>query len=90
MISTLSVLFSRLKLLAKPVLYLGRSSLWLLCIHKIDNLWNRWFNCSNQYIRALLAVVTDLLVLILIKYIVSRWSATENKMISVIRLCIGL
>lgn len=77
MISTLSVLFSRLKLLAKPVLYLGRSSLWLLCIHKIDNLWNRWFNCSNQYIRALLAVVTDLLVLILIKYIVSRWK--ENK-----------
>lgn len=77
MISTLSVLLCRTKSLSKPILYVGKNSLYLLCIHKIDFLWMNWCQGMNQYIRAMLAAVVDLFVFVLVKWIINKWK--ENR-----------
>lgn len=38
-ISELSVIFCKAKHLVKPIVFLGRNSLYLLCVHILDGNW---------------------------------------------------
>ncbi len=59
----LSLPFTRkLKYLTKPFSYLGRNSIYLLCIHTVDGYWNRlWFVEESQAESFIRRVVIDLI-----------------------------
>ena len=59
----LSLPFTRkLKYLTKPFSYLGRNSIYLLCIHTVDGYWNRlWLVEENQAESFIRRVVIDLI-----------------------------
>lgn len=59
----LSLLFTKkLKHITKPFSYLGRNSIYLLCIHTVDGYWKRlWFAEDSQIESFIRRVVIDLI-----------------------------
>ena len=78
MISTFSMLACQNQKNVKPLLYLGKNSLYMLCIHKVDYLWMNCFNFSNQYIRAILTLMIDLGVFSILMFFIEKWKV-KNK-----------
>lgn len=64
MISELGVICCRAPFIAKPIVYLGKNSLYMLCIHILDYpLWPWTFNWSQHPIlNAITRVIADLVV----------------------------
>lgn len=64
MVSEFSVLLCRLKSISKPLIYLGKNSLYMLCIHILDfNLWTWAYEITgNNYVNAMLRVLVDCIV----------------------------
>lgn len=61
---------------------LGKSSLYLLCIHSLDGIWAPLFAASNQYLCALLRIAVDLCILFLfmqVKGLIARGGATRAR-----------
>lgn len=72
MISEFSILACRLKKLSKPIIYLGKYSLYMLCIHILDpslfpRLWNR---TDNIYMNALMRVIVDSIIFTVFMFVI--------------------
>lgn len=83
-LSTLCILLNRyLKVLMKPINFLGKYSLYLLCIHAVDTIWTKhWHVHAHQMKTALYRVAIDIVVFIvvmIIKYILDRLSGGSRK-----------
>ena len=62
--------------LKNQLLFIGRNSLTLLCVHAMDFVWDFAWNLQlNEFICALLRIITDICVFYLIMYIKKRSKA---------------
>lgn len=58
------------KIIKKPFLFLGKNSLYMLCIHIIDYLFiNFWNRDGNQYYSAILRVIVDSVIFLMVMFI---------------------
>ena len=78
-----SVIVQKYTVLAKPINYLGRNSLYLLCIHILDKLWNSfWLVEGHQFVSAAKRLGIDLAVFgvfMLIKNQIRRFTSDSIK-----------
>lgn len=74
MISEFSVMVCNIKNLATPVCYLGRNSLYMLCIHMMDSVLLRriWAVTNNYYVNSLCRVVVDIGAFCCLMFAISR------------------
>lgn len=87
MISEASVICDRFHILSKPMTYLGRNSLYMLCVHAIDTYWSfLWYVEGHQFVSAAKRELTDLaafvivmLVMFLYKKVKQRLTATKQR-----------
>ncbi len=62
-IAGISILACRVPLLAKPVLYIGKNSLYVLCVHILDNLFQPlWYIDKQEFASGGLRILIDLLI----------------------------
>lgn len=65
----LSVLVSKLGIVTVPLRYLGKNSLYLLCIHYFDFIWeDRWLVEEKQLQSAGLRIVYDLILFVILMF----------------------
>jgi fucose 4-O-acetylase-like acetyltransferase len=73
MISEFSVIACNYNAISKAVCYLGKNSLYMLCIHKLDKLLSSLWELSNYtYINALLRILVDIVLFILFMFAFTR------------------
>lgn len=72
MISEFSVLACKLKRISKPFLYLGKNSLYMLCIHILDFslFYKLWSITNNNYINMLLRVTVDSIIFVILMSVI--------------------
>lgn len=76
----LSVLFARLPIIAKPILYIGRYSLYILCIHALDEFWNPlWRIDGHQFRTAICRIVVDLCVFAIVMLLRAGWNKARHE-----------
>lgn len=64
-IATLSTVLCRFKKLATPLLYVGKNSMYLLCVHILDGMWWQfWYIDGYQFQTALKRTIVNLLIFI--------------------------
>ncbi len=75
MVSEFSVLCCQYKLLTRPIQYIGRNSLYLLCIHTLewDYLTKLWTISSNMYICTVVRITLDLSLFLLFMFLRSKY-----------------
>ncbi len=62
-VAEISILACRVPLLAKPILYIGKNSLYVLCVHILDNLFQPlWYIDKQEFASGGLRIVTDLVI----------------------------
>lgn len=70
-ISCFSQLFSKIKYLAKPIMYLGKNSMVMLWVHCFDSYFKfAWELTTNNYINITLRVAVDVLLFSLIMIVI--------------------
>ena len=73
-ISELSVIFCKAKHLVKPIVFLGRNSLYLLCVHILDGNWESvWHVEGHQFHTALRRCVADIIVFLAVMLVLTAW-----------------
>ena len=73
-ISELSVIFCKAKHLVKPIVFLGRNSLYLLCVHILDGNWESvWHVEGHQFHTALRRCVADIIVFLVVMLVLPAW-----------------
>ena len=70
----LSVIFCKAKHLVKPIVFLGRNSLYLLCVHILDGNWESvWHVEGHQFHTALRRCVADIIVFLAVMLVLTAW-----------------
>jgi len=79
-IGEVSVLCSKLRKLFSPIIFLGKNSLYMFCIHAMDS-WIRgwWYVDGNQFVSAIRRCISDLIIFIIIMLIVSIIRKIKSK-----------
>lgn len=66
----MSVILCRVKNLIKPLIFFGKNSMYLLCVHILDGYWSSiWWVNGNQFLSAARRVVIDLAIFFLVMLI---------------------
>ena len=73
MISEASVLLTgKLKKVMTPILYIGQNSLYLLCIHIMDNNWKKlWFIKNHQLYSSIKRTIIDLMIFVVVMFVIT-------------------
>ncbi len=62
-----SIIFCRLKRIVAPLIFIGKNSMYLLCIHIMDGYWSElWFVQNHQFDSALRRLFIDMAIFLLI------------------------
>lgn len=78
--SEFSILFCRWKKIAAPFVFIGRYSMYLLCIHILDGCWKKWWYIQNhQFDTAIWRVLVDLILFFLIVLGKKLWEKINSK-----------
>lgn len=75
---------SGLKVLSKSIIYLGKNSLYFLCIHTLDIVMMEWWFSEDSFILGLKRILLDILVFVLvmgIRKIVKNYSQKIFKLV---------
>lgn len=82
MVCTWSIGLCKVKLVARPLVYFGKNSLYMMCIHVLDYSLLKcfWDVSSNLYIRILLRLTVDIVALSLVVFIQERIRGYKLKM----------
>ena len=79
LVSGFSQIISKLRITA-PIKYLGRNSLYLLCIHYLDEQYKSLYKVtSNDYINMLIRIGIDLIVFVLLMLVIKGIKALAAK-----------
>lgn len=73
MISEISVLLTdKMGKLMTPILYIGRNSLYFLCVHIMDNNWKKiWFIKNHQFYSVIIRTIVDLIVFAVVMAVIT-------------------
>lgn len=67
-------IFCKAKHLVKPIVFLGRNSLYLLCVHILDGNWEFvWHVEGHQFHTALRRCVADIIVFLVVMLVLTAW-----------------
>lgn len=81
----LSNLMLKIKYVMKPFIYLGKNSLYLLCVHTVDAIWSKFWNVEGQqYITAFRRIVSDCVIFIIFMFIRHLYSIEKEKIVKTI------
>ncbi|MGN0245655.1 MAG: acyltransferase family protein [Lachnospiraceae bacterium] len=68
-------------MIAKPFYIIGKNSMYLLCIHIMDQLWDFiWYVEGHQFLSAIRRLGTDLLIFAVVMIIVRSFSIIRDRM----------
>ena len=80
-IAYLSIELCKLGKITKPLIYVGKNSLYLLCIHAIDRIFKVCWNFDSQWTTMVVRIVLDLIVFVLfmlLRKLIKQW-ISQNK-----------
>lgn len=78
-ISELSVIICKAKHLVKPIVFLGKNSLYLLCVHILDTKWEDvWRIEGHQFYTAVKRCVIDLILFLIVMLILTAWKKIKK------------
>ena len=87
-ISEFSVIFRKAKHLVKPIVFLGRNSLYLLCVHILDgNSESVWHVEGHQFHTALRRCVADIIVFLVVMLVLTAWKPAVHTDQKSTKLC---
>lgn len=82
-ISEGSVICEKFKILSKPLCYLGKNSLYMLCVHILDPNWSfAWYVEGHQFVSAAKRGLTDLVAFVIVMFVMFLYKKIKKKLVA--------
>lgn len=75
----LGMILCKIKVCAKPLLYIGRNSIYILCVHIMDSYWWKLWEENQQFYSAIKRVAIDILIFLFIMFVKKIYKDLNNK-----------
>lgn len=76
----LCIALTKLGVVMKPLIYLGRYSLYFFCVHAVDDLFSFfWASPDDLWLRVLFRLLTDIVLFILVRLLIWLWKILSEK-----------
>lgn len=75
----LGMILCKVKVCAKPLLYVGKNSLFILCVHIMDGYWWKLWVEERQFFSAAKRVVFDVLIFLLVMFVRRIYKDLKSK-----------
>lgn len=65
--------------LMKPIMYIGKNSLYLFCVHEMDYLWKTLWNIGNSVCSAIARIILDVIVFLAVMLVIFLFQKTKER-----------